>query len=69
MVSHILKFMWVGKRRLGSINRITENQFEFMSDWSTKEAISMIWLLTEIYRNKQKNLYNFHWVREALGSL
>ncbi len=57
-MSHIMK-LWerVVEHRLGHDTSISPNQFRFMSDRSTREAIFLIRSLIEKFRDVKKDLH------------
>ena len=57
-MSHTMK-LWerVIEHRLRRETRVSENQFGFMPERSTIEAIFLLWQLMEMYREKKKDLH------------
>ncbi|GKD69888.1 retrovirus-related pol polyprotein LINE-1, partial [Tanacetum coccineum] len=58
LLSHTMK-LWerVIERRLRRETRVSENQFGFISEWSTTEVIHLLISLMEKYRERQRDLH------------
>jgi hypothetical protein len=58
LMGHTMK-LWemMIERRLKKENRVTDNQFDFMSEWSSMEAMYLLRHVIERYKTDEKDLH------------